>query len=80
MAHTKILTPSALLINYRNRQKGIDRHYSFVPLVGGVLTAVGLYLLSLETLSLAIAVIDPGVSILSLLPVALWRQRGNQPK
>lgn len=65
----------ALLVNYRNRHRNIDRHHSFVPVIGGALAAIGLYLLGQKSLALAAAVIDPGVWVMALFPVALLRQR-----
>ena len=64
----------ALAANRANRRKGVDRHYSFVPLLGGFLCAVGLYLVTQSRLAFAVALLDPGVWVLASLPVALLRE------
>lgn len=74
------LNYSALVVNYRNRRKGIDRHHSFVPLLGGLLGAWGVYLLGQPMLAVAVALSDPGIWVIGLLPVALLRQRRHQSK
>jgi hypothetical protein len=72
-----VLNYGALAVNYLNRRRGIDRHHSFVPLLGGLLGASGLYVLGQGALAFVIAVADPGVWVIALLPAALLRQHGH---
>jgi hypothetical protein len=70
----------ALAANYRNLGKGIDRHHSFVPFLGGLIGAVGTYLLVQDALAFAVAAVDPGVWVMAWLPIALLRQAGRRTK
>jgi hypothetical protein len=68
----------ALVTNHRNRRSGIDRHHSFVPILGGLLGSIGAYLLVRNPLAFVVAAVDPGVWVLALLPVALLRHGVRQ--
>jgi hypothetical protein len=75
-----VLNYGALVVNYLNRRRGIDRHHSFAPLLGGIFGASGLYFLSHGALAFVIAVADPGVWVIALLPTTLLRQHGTEEK
>jgi len=51
-----------LVMNYINRRKGIDKHHSWIPLLGSVFTLIGIYISPLEfkKFYLLIFVLDPG--------------------
>ena len=68
------LNYGALVVNHRNRRHGVDRHSSFIPLMGGLLCALGAWLLARSGLALLVALLDPGVWVFLLLPVALLRR------
>lgn len=73
-----LLNYSVVLKNYRNRRLGLDRHQSFIPILGGVLSAIGYYQVTGNGLSLLIALIDPGCFVLLLIPFALLKQKFGQ--
>jgi hypothetical protein len=64
----------ALIQNYRKQRRGEHRHHSFIPLLGGFLTASGIYLLIGNRLAFLMVLADPGVSVLAALPIVLLRQ------
>jgi uncharacterized membrane protein len=69
--------------NRRNREQGIDRHISFVPLAGPILAFVGLLplqrLLGVPTwTTLVVWALDPGTWVVAVgvvyLPWTEWRE------
>lgn len=74
-AHLVVLNYLVIWNNRQNRRKGIDRHQSFIPLLGGFLGGLGLYLLTGSKLAWLVALLDPGVAVLLLFPLALWKHR-----
>lgn len=69
------LNYSAVATNHRNKRQGIDRHQSFIPLLGGVLGAIGFYLVTGSEWAPLIALLDPGCLVLLLFPFAMLKQR-----
>jgi hypothetical protein len=72
-----LLNYSALVTNWQNRRRGIDRFQSSIPLIGGIFSAVGVYLVTGSAWSPLVALLDPGCVFVLLFPLALLqRTRG----
>ena len=72
-----VLNYSTIVTNHRNRRLGVDRHQSFIPLLGGILSATGFYLVTGNGLAPLIALLDPGCLVLVLFPIAMLRQKSD---
>ena len=73
--HLVVLNYWGLWRNHRNRRLGIDKYHSAIPILGGTLGALGLYLLTGSPWAWLAALLDPGVAFLFLFPLALWKHR-----
>lgn len=71
------LNYSTFVTNYRNRRLGVDRHQSFIPLLGGILGAIGFYLVTGSGFAPLIALLDPGCLVLLLFPIAMLKQKSG---
>lgn len=69
------LNYSALVANHRNKRQGIDRHHSFIPLLGGISSATGFYLVTSSGWAPLIALLDPGCLVLLLFPLVMLKQQ-----
>jgi hypothetical protein len=69
------LNYSALVTNHRNKRQGVDRHQSFIPLLGGILGATGFYLATRSEWAPLIALLDPGCLVLLLFPFVMLKQK-----
>lgn len=66
-----LLNYSALVRNWQNKRRGIDRHQSSIPLMGGILGAIGVYLVTGSGWSPLVALLDPGCFFVLLFPLAM---------
>ncbi|MDI1434052.1 hypothetical protein [Polyangium sorediatum] len=75
-----LMNAASVVVNGRNRRRGIDRFVSMVPLVGPLLACVGLFLASAPLWSLAVPwVLDMGTwSLLAALPTLVREMRQNR--
>jgi hypothetical protein len=68
---------SALVTNRRNQRLGIDRHQSFIPLLGGILGAAGYCLVTGSALAPLVVLLDPSCLVLLLFPIAMLKQKSG---
>ncbi|MBT3311328.1 MAG: hypothetical protein HN737_02755 [Desulfobacterales bacterium] len=67
---------ACIIINKRNKKKGIDKHHSFSPVFGPLLFIIGLSFVELSITFWVIIVflVDPGTWLILLgLPYALFK-------